>query len=488
MGDLGLILALALDNTQAQVDTGEFGKTLGGLGEMGRQAGQKLGSSFGDTNKNLLSNRESARLLTEEFGIRMPRAVTSAVAEIMPAIGGMGTALLGVFAVKELYAFEKGLTALYADFDGVTQAVGLMRDVARENLQIINELAGASQAYARQEVTNALHRIMVQGAEIKVMEDNRDAFEGMMGPMAAIFDKVTGKTKAADDAIKGFHDDQKAAFELAQTVAKDMEKDSEKAAKAAAKHAKAEKEVEFQIFGTGKQMGTYAVAIDGVTKAVDVDVVSLRLWESEMERALTVLPLVQQNLQGLVTPISQVNYAVHSSASFWKEMAQAMDLANKSVAEGIASNAKGAAGLMQELGLKREYAGFMAIYESAKGFEDLEAWDFWGAAQAFASAAEFGIAAGTGSRHRTATGGAGTAGSRPGGGGGGAGGGYGAPPGTLAPGAAGGAGRLAFGSGIIVVHGSADLHQFVAGLVNGAVDRGITVRATSSQRGAPVGH
>jgi hypothetical protein len=62
------------------------------------------------------------------------------------------------------------------------------------------------------------------------------------------------------------------------------------------------------------------------------------------------------------------------------------------------------------------------------------------------------------------------------------------PPQTLASGAAGGGRFGSIGSGIIVVHGSTDLHQMVAGLVNGAVERGITVTATNSQRGSPVGH
>ncbi len=35
----------------------------------------------------------------------MPRAVSGAIAEVMPAIGGMGTALLGVFAVEEIVKF-----------------------------------------------------------------------------------------------------------------------------------------------------------------------------------------------------------------------------------------------------------------------------------------------------------------------------------------------------------------------------------------------
>ncbi len=41
----------------------------------------------------------------------------------------------------------------------------------------------------------------------------------------------------------------------------------------------------------------------------------------------------------------------------------------------------------------------------------------------------------------------------------------------------------------VVVFGTDhELQNWVAGAVNGAVQRGVTVQATSSQRGAPVGH
>ena len=64
-----------------------------------------------------------------------------------------------------------------------------------------------------------------------------------------------------------------------------------------------------------------------------------------------------------------------------------------------------------------------------------------------------------------------------------------AEPQTLAPGAMGGAGgRFGPGSGIVIVHGEQAFQNYVAAAVNGAVARGVTVTATSAQRGSPVGH
>jgi len=68
-----------------------------------------------------------------------------------------------------------------------------------------------------------------------------------------------------------------------------------------------------------------------------------------------------------------------------------------------------------------------------------------------------------------------------------------APPGgfvpspELAPGAAGAASRVS-GSGVVIIRGTQDFENYVAGAVNGAVARGVNVTATSAQRGSPVGH
>ena len=68
-----------------------------------RQAFGTLRAQALESDKNLLSIRESARLFSEEMGLHMPRAVSSAVAKIIPDINLLGGALLGVYAAKELY-------------------------------------------------------------------------------------------------------------------------------------------------------------------------------------------------------------------------------------------------------------------------------------------------------------------------------------------------------------------------------------------------
>ncbi len=57
----------------------------------------------------------------------------------------------------------------------------------------------------------------------------------------------------------------------------------------------------------------------------------------------------------------------------------------------------------------------------------------------------------------------------------------------LAPGASGASARFS-GSGVVIIRGTQEFENYVATAVNGAVARGVSVTATSSMRGAPVGH
>jgi hypothetical protein len=142
---------------------------------------------------------------------------------------------------------------------------------------------------------------------------------------------------------------------------------------------------------------------------------------------------------------------------------------------------------------RKAQAGVEAVWETARGIA-LLAEGTWppnpaaimAAGLHFEAAAQYALLAGTGG-HRRSAGGSG----------------YGARdagPGTvvnsgsripdsgaLAPGAAGASARFS-GSGVVIIRGTQDFENYVASAVNGAVARGVSVTATSAQRGSPVGH
>jgi len=140
---------------------------------------------------------------------------------------------------------------------------------------------------------------------------------------------------------------------------------------------------------------------------------------------------------------------------------------------------------------RKAQAGVEAVWETARGIA-LLAEGTWppnpaaivAAGLHFEAAAQYALLAGTGSRPHSA--GAGGGAYERGGGYGAGESSYGPPAQTLAPGAAAASAR--FGSGVVIIRGTQAFEEYVAGAVNGAVARGVTVTATQSQRGAPVGH
>jgi hypothetical protein len=160
-------------------------------------------------------------------------------------------------------------------------------------------------------------------------------------------------------------------------------------------------------------------------------------------------------------------------------------------AVGVELLGKGLAGLIAG---RKAQAGVEAVWETARGIA-LLAEGTWppnpaaiiAAGLHFEAAAEYALLAGSGGHRRSAGagGGAGSYERRTGSGMGESP--FGSPSPTLAPGAAGSGGRFG-GSGVVIIRGTQDFENYVASAVNGAVARGITVTATSAQRGSPVGH
>jgi hypothetical protein len=100
--------------------------------------------------ESLLSARESGRLLTEELGVHMPRAVTGAVGEMLPEIAALGPALLGVFAVKEVWDFGKAAIDMLHDMQGETEQLAEdWKRVKEEQEKILTHPEDRAQAEAR---------------------------------------------------------------------------------------------------------------------------------------------------------------------------------------------------------------------------------------------------------------------------------------------------------------------------------------------------
>lgn len=430
-GDLGLVLALSLDNTQAQMEAGQFGATLEGLGASAAKGGRGMADGLAPGDKALINSHQSVHLLAEEMGIHLPRAVVGAVSEMLPSIASLGSGLLAVFAVREATEFTEYLHKMVDDFNGVARAEKEMAEAGAKNLSRLEEMAKKSAAYARDQLKNLRVEMAQEQAKVNELvdlQDTRIQHSGMLVTKA--WGKLSGATKELDDATKQLARTTELYRSMVEITGEDevkSRKEAERLAKKADNEAREfhnrrvreltwvreqnERVQREQIKGMqeaakladhlraseeGVAQAQRNIAASAISLAVNLEAVGIVEGRS-FESFKTLIPQITGNIVHLTE-------AKRMHAYVSQEMRSALDQENKSLAHNIDFVAAGAAGILETLGLKREYAAVMAIYETAKGFEALGDFDFWAAAQDFSSAGMYAKVAGTGSSRQSAIG------------------------------------------------------------------------------------
>ena len=222
--------------------------------------------------------------------------------------------------------------------------------------------------------------------------------------------------------------------------------------------------------------------------APQLQTLTSRLTRTQQQSQLAVVPVkqMQDAFRELGPEISAVTAETEQHSNAAQRAARALQAQTTA---GVELMGRGLAGIIAG---RKAQAGVEAVWETARGIA-LLAEGTWppnpaaivAAGLHFEAAAQYALLAGTSSQRHgggtsggTASGGSGAYNSSVTS--------YGSPAQTLAPGAAAPSSR--FGSGVVIIRGTQAFEEYVAGAVNGAVARGVTVTATQSQRGAPVGH
>lgn len=515
---LGLLLQISADPSKAQEAIDQFSANTGKAFQRASSDGPP------QMDKALLTNRESVRLLSEEMGVHMPRAVSSALAEIMPGINAVGPALLGAFAVREVISFTEAIVKSAREIQGLAEAEKQLQAIAKENEKHLEAMAKVNEKYGYTQL--ALLRVQIANEEEGIRNAERWIRLGeMMGGYFydLMFKLIGGEakldaerkalaqtTKEYDDIVNILGEDETKRHQLAVKEAREEEKDrgrqlgtenwlaaeririmheagkevetlrkqQEQAAAAAQRQAKAE--LEFAI-----DLGKYDI----------VDQAHLRnLQEGYAKLAPTLRSATEQTIH-LSAARNELILVTQDAYTFEEQWTKAVGKNVEAVqADLVASTEALSAGLAGLIGGRKAQAAVEAIWEIAKGIACL-AEGTWppnpaaiiAAGLHFEAAAQYAILAGksAGHHHAAAGGGAGPSAGRSEYGGGRS------PwePQTLAEGAASAGGRFgSAGSGVVIIRGTADFENYVAAAVNGAVSRGVNVTATSSQRGSPVGH
>jgi uncharacterized protein YoxC len=220
------------------------------------------------------------------------------------------------------------------------------------------------------------------------------------------------------------------------------------------------------------------------TKAQQDDVAAFSRMRTETQTAVVPLRQMHETFRLLDPEISKTTVQTEQHASAVQRATLAL---RSQTAVGAQLVSSGLAGLIAG---RKAQAGVEAVWETARGVALLAegSWPpnpaaIMAAGLHFEAAAQYALLAGTSSHRRgaSAPGGADTRSMHAPSGG------SSLPNPTLAPGAAGASSRFS-GSGVVIIRGTQDFENYVASAVNGAVARGVSVTATSSMRGAPVGH
>lgn len=118
-----------VDNTSSQVLSG-VEQNLNKLGAAGTTSGAKMKQGLEQAGAGALSAREKTRLLTEEFGIRIPRAMQTLISRsevAQKAMNALGTAMIGLAGIQiGAMMFEaaiQGAEKLWHNVLNVNQAV-----------------------------------------------------------------------------------------------------------------------------------------------------------------------------------------------------------------------------------------------------------------------------------------------------------------------------------------------------------------------------
>jgi hypothetical protein len=414
MGDsiLGLLVTISADPSKAQEAITQFEQATGTSFERASGAPKALDTA-------LLSNRESVRLLSEEMGVHLPRAVSGAVAEMIPAISAVGPVLLGAFAVEEMPKLVGSISAAMQSWAGFGEAERKAMDAAIKDTeklygQVLSvehelELMGKTQAaqaalrakWAADEAEDALKPALAAEEKQRNIEKEiatQKTLYDINNTKAVILLNLEDKLKVAQtEAAKA-----REAWTLKDLEAFKAQKQAAEAALAAqVKIAKATPQGPdyfSRIFGTAQQLGTYAVAIDGVTKAIDVDVKSINLWANELKYPIQELPILKNDFAALIPFMTEATARTSALAAAKRMLTTATEGMLGTLNQELEANRKISAAmraaLAQELEALGSYlakkADMKALEQVAEAISCLAAQDYVGGAEHLAAAAAWG--------------------------------------------------------------------------------------------------
>jgi hypothetical protein len=159
--DNSLLFGIVVDPSPGTAAVANFQKQVAELnaglipawessGKAAQVAGEAAAAGSEQAERAILNQRESVRLLGEEFGIHLPRAVSSAVARMLPDVAMVGTGLLGIFAVEQVVSWGEKAVAEVRELQGATKELeGYWKSVVAEQEQLLRNFKTSAEGASR---------------------------------------------------------------------------------------------------------------------------------------------------------------------------------------------------------------------------------------------------------------------------------------------------------------------------------------------------
>lgn len=304
MGDagLGLVLGLGLDPSgvkpgldESQAEFANYEKSLD-------DATRQFNAGFEQTDKALLNNTQSVRLLARELGINLPRQVSSAIGEILPEIASMGTALLGVFAVEEVVKFIGWMRKAIDTANELTASEEAIHEAVKANDEIFEKIAHTSAKAGQEQLRLADIRLLAAQAEVDHQRDINEGLDHSLQQTQLLvntFHTLFGQTKDLTKAEKELKEVTELRGKIASILYGDDIERSKKAA-ASAKHAAEE---------ANRRSHQESEFIIRVTEEGDRSMKRMQKWHEEWLKSLGIPEEVKFSMNEVNRAVNQAGWA-----------------------------------------------------------------------------------------------------------------------------------------------------------------------------------
>jgi hypothetical protein len=265
MGDgVGLILGLGIDPSGAKPGLAqfeeEFNASYSRTNEAFLNSLDEMEQPLDQLDKSLLSNRQTVMLLNQELGIHMPRAMSGAVAKMLPDIAALGAGLMGIWAVEKVYDWAKVINEQF--FQIYTHGDEVIKD--------LDAAAAAAFKHAGQEATEMFTHFKTSlagtfdiaeiDARAKQLERFHAAYQSLVGKMGTDLAQAIAKVaptlaEAQAEGLTKLEEVDKKINELGQLQFQAHERMAEVQAKEAKEAAEELKRQAKEAAEAAKQQG-----------------------------------------------------------------------------------------------------------------------------------------------------------------------------------------------------------------------------------------